>query len=135
MNVIIDVNLWVSFVIGKKLSIMRTLFTNPKLRIYVCNELLDEFADVSSRLKIRKYITDSDVQETYKLIDKYCYYVSINRKSTSSVRDERDLYLLSLAETVTADFILTGDKDLLSLQSHNQTKIVTYKEFTAIIGT
>jgi predicted nucleic acid-binding protein len=39
------------------------------------------------------------------------------------------LYLLLLAETINADFILTGDKDLLSLQSHNQTKTVTHKEF------
>ena len=135
MNVIIDTNLWISFLIGKKLSVMRALFTNPEIRIYVCDELLDEFADVSSRLKIRKYITDDDVQETYKLMDKYCSYVPIGKKAASSVRDEKDLYLLSLAETVPVDFILTGDKDLLVLQSHNQTKIVTYNEFTAIIGT
>jgi len=111
---------------------MRALFTNPEIRIYVCDELLNEFGDVSSRLKMRKYITDDDVQETYKLIDQYCYYVPITKKAISPIRDKKDLYLLSLAETVPADFILTGDKDLLSLQSHNQTKILTYKEFTAI---
>jgi len=129
MNVVIDTNLWISFAIGKKLSALRTLFTNPEIKVYVCNELLDEFADVSSRLKIRKYITDNDVQETYKLIDRFCYYVPIEKKATSSVRDKKDLYLLSLAETVPIDFILTGDKDLLSLQFHHQTRIVTYKEF------
>ena len=132
MKIIIDTNLWISFLIGKKLSIMRSLFTNPAIEIYVCDELLNEFSDVSSRLKIRKYITDDDVQETYRLMDMYCNYVSIGNNTISSVRDEKDLYLLSLAETIFADFILTGDKDLLSLQSHNQTKIVTYKEFTAI---
>jgi putative PIN family toxin of toxin-antitoxin system len=113
---------------------MRTLFTNSEIKIYVCDELLDEFADVSSRLKIRRYITDDDVQETYKLIDLYCRCISINKKAISPIRDKKDLYLLSLAETISADFILTGDKGLLSLQSHNQTKIVTYKEFTTIIG-
>ena len=135
MNVIIDTNLWISFLIGKKLSVMRALFTNPEIKIYVCSELLDEFTDVSSKLKIRKYISDYDVHETYRLIDKYCSYVSIGKKAASSVRDKKDLYLLSLAETVLADFILTGDKDLLSLQSHSQTRIVTYREFTSIIGT
>ena len=132
MKVIIDTNLWVSFVIGKKLSVMRTLFTNSGIKIHVCDELLDEITDVLSRFKIRKYITDDDVQETYKLIEKYCYYASIEKKAISSVRDKKDLYLLSFAETISADFILTGDKDLLSLQSHYQTKIVAYKEFTAI---
>ena len=113
---------------------MRTLFTNPEIKIYVCDELLNEFACVSSRMKIRKYITDDDLQETYRLIELYCYYVPIGKKAISSVRDKKDLYLLSLAETVHADFILTGDKDLLLLQSHNQTKIVTYKEFATITG-
>jgi len=132
MKVIIDTNLWISFVIGKKLSVMRTLFTNSEIKIHVCDELLDEITDVLSRFKIRKYITDDDVQETYKLIEKYCHYASIEKKAISSVRDKKDLYLLSFAETISADFILTGDKDLLSLQSHDQTKIVAYKEFTAI---
>ena len=134
MNIIIDTNLWISFVIGKKLSTMRVLFANPYIKIYVCDELLDEFSCVSSRLKIRKYITDYDVQETYKLMEQYCYYVPISKKAVSSIRDKKDLYLLSFAETISAHFILTGDKGLLSLQFHNQTKIVTYREFVAIIN-
>ena len=132
MNVIIDTNLWISFLIGKKLSVMQKLLTTPVIKIYVCNELLDEFSDVSSRMKIQKYITDGDVRETYKLMDRYCSFASIDKKAVSSVRDKKDLYLLSLAETVSADFILTGDKDLLTLKAHNQTKIVTYKEFCSI---
>jgi len=133
MNIIIDTNLWISFAIGKKLSAMRFLFSNPDIKIYVCKEMLDEFSDVSSRLKIRKYITEDDVQETYKLIEQYCCYIPIYKKAISSIRDKKDLYLLSLAETISADFILTGDKDLLSLQSHHKIQIVTYKEFIAMI--
>jgi len=51
----------------------------------------------------------------------------------TAIRDANDMYLLSLAETVQADFILTGDKDLLTLQSYRQTKIVTYSMFIAEI--
>jgi predicted nucleic acid-binding protein len=40
----------------------------------------------------------------------------------------------TLAATVKADFILTGDKDLLTLQNHNQTKIVSYNDFAQIIN-
>ena len=35
------------------------------------------------------------------------------------------------ADEIEADYIITGDKDLLILQTHNQTKIVTYNEFIA----
>jgi predicted nucleic acid-binding protein len=43
----------------------------------------------------------------------------------------RELQALSLADTIQADYILTGDKDLLTFQFHNQTKMVTYNEFVA----
>lgn len=33
---------------------------------------------------------------------------------------------------VRADFIITGDKDLLSLVRHNQTQILTYTAFTTL---
>ena len=45
------------------------------------------------------------------------------------VRDAKDLYLLSLAETVKANYILTGDKDLLVLHKHKQTTILTLTDF------
>ena len=133
MNVIIDTNLWVSFAIGKKLSVMRTLLNRPEMEIFICKELLDEFASVSSRLKIRKYVTSDIVQETRGLMEHFCHYVPINKKAVSSIRDKNDLWLLSFAETISADFIVTGDKDLLSLRVHRQTRIVTYNEFFTMI--
>jgi predicted nucleic acid-binding protein len=45
-----------------------------------------------------------------------------------------ELYALcNDGQTVSADFILTGDRDLLSLQVHNKTKIVTFREFESIL--
>ncbi|GAP73246.1 hypothetical protein SAMD00024442_7_58 [Candidatus Symbiothrix dinenymphae] len=45
------------------------------------------------------------------------------------------MYLLSLADTISANYIITGDKDLLVLKHHNQTPIITYTEFMTILGT
>ena len=114
MRIIIDTNLWISFMLGRKIATMRTLLTHPSLEIYVCRELLDEFYDVSSREKIRKYIV-------------------IQTKSKSEIRDKKDLYLLSLADTIKANYIVTGDKDLLVLEKHNRTKIVTITEFMKLL--
>jgi putative PIN family toxin of toxin-antitoxin system len=133
MNIIVDTNLWISFLIGKKLSVLKALFSNPKLKIYVCDNLIDEIEDVSSRPKIRKYISETDVIETFKLIEMYCTHIPINKIATSPVRDAKDLYLLSLADAIPADYILTGDKDLLSLRVHNQTIIVKYSDFLSML--
>ena len=113
MRIIIDTNLWISFMLGRKIATMRTLLTHPSLEIYVCRELLDD--------------------DTLKLIHLYGKYVVIQTKSKSEIRDKKDLYLLSLADTIKANYIVTGDKDLLVLEKHNRTKIVTITEFMKLL--
>ncbi len=130
MKIIVDTNLWISFLIGKRLSLLKKLLTNPNITVYVCDELIREFKDVSQREKIRKYISEQDVWDTLKIMDAYCQFTQIKTKAQSSIRDAKDLYLLSLAETIQADYILTGDKDLLVLESHSQTQILTYSEYS-----
>ena len=133
MKIIIDTNLWISFMLGRKLTTMRSLLTYPTLEIYVCRELLDEFYDVSSREKIQKYIHPEDLDDTLKLIHLYGKYVVIRTQSKSEIRDKKDLYRLSLADTIKANYIVTGDKDLLVLEKHNHTKIVTITEFMKLL--
>ena len=132
MKVIVDTNLWISFLIGKRLSVLNALLTNLDLTFFVCDELLEEIKNISSKQKIRKYVGEDDIIDTFRIINEFCKYVIINKEAISLVRDIKDLYLLSLADTVQADYILTGDKDLLTLQFHNQTKIVTYNEFVTL---
>ena len=131
MKIIIDTNLWISFLIGKRLAVLSSLLTNSHVSVFVCDELLKEIATTSSKQKIRKYVGDDDIIDTFRIIKKYCKHVTINKTAVSPVRDVKDLYLLSLADIVKADYILTGDNDLLELQFHNHTKTVTYNEFKA----
>ena len=133
MKIIIDTNLWISFMLGRKLTTMRSLLTYPTLEIYVCRELLDEFYDVSSREKIQKYIHPEDLDDTLNLIHLYGKCVVIRTLIKSEIRDKKDLYLLSLADTIKANYIVTGDKDLLVLEKHNHTKIVTITEFMKLL--
>ncbi len=44
----------------------------------------------------------------------------------------KDKYLLALAKDSQADFLITGDQDLLILQQFGITKIVTYQQFLVI---
>jgi putative PIN family toxin of toxin-antitoxin system len=47
-------------------------------------------------------------------------------------RDEEDLHILGLAVNVEADFIITGDSDLLVLRKFRKTSIITPREFWEI---
>jgi putative PIN family toxin of toxin-antitoxin system len=132
MNIIADTNLWVSFLIGKRLATLRSLVTDSRLSLFYCDELINEFKDVASRPKILKYISQKDIDDTIHLIQNHCQYAKILVHATTPVRDAKDVYLLSLADTVHADYIVSGDKDLLVLQKHNQTTILNYTEFSKI---
>jgi predicted nucleic acid-binding protein len=44
-------------------------------------------------------------------------------------RDKKDNYLLALARDVGADFLITGDKDLLVLKQFENTVIISLTEF------
>ena len=43
-------------------------------------------------------------------------------------RDKKDNFLLNLACDSKADYLVTGDKDLLEIKSLNKTKILTLSE-------
>jgi hypothetical protein len=49
------------------------------------------------------------------------------------VRDPKDLYLLALAETIGADYIVSGDADLTDLGQHKQTRVVKLADFKTMM--
>ena len=46
----------------------------------------------------------------------------------------KDNYLLSLATDANADYLITGDNDLLVLEKINSTQIIRYKEFEKLLN-
>lgn len=132
MNIIIDTNIWVSFTIGKRLQHLKPILINPKFKIYICNEILEEYNTVIFRPKIKKYISNQRIKETIEIIK----LSTINENRISEVhisRDKNDDFLLAFSLDVKADFIITGDNDLLVLKKFNNTNIVTFEEFIQLI--
>ncbi len=50
-------------------------------------------------------------------------------------RDKKDNFLLKLAKDGHADYLITGDNDLLVLNPFEQTKIITIRQFKEFITT
>lgn len=128
-DIIIDTNLWISFAIGKRTVLLRQLLEHPHVRVFVCNELLSEIDDVLDRPKLSKYIKQEDKILLRRLINTYCHHFIISHTSKLPIRDSKDLYLLSLAESIPADTILTGDADLLVLNGTCPFQIMTLPDF------
>lgn len=136
MKIVFDNNIWISFLIGKRLATLRSVFSRLDVEIYYCDELEGEFLDVSHRPKIMKYVDEKQVERVHRLMVTMCHKVEIEKlKSTPApVRDPKDVYLLALSEVVEADYLVSGDTDLLDLKEYNQTKIVDIETFLPLLS-
>ena len=117
MKVILDTNIWVSFLLGHQTTLMRRILTDTRFDVYVCDQLIREIMDVTGREKIRKYVSIDDITGLLSVIRAFCQNVNIEDNGTYHIRDPKDAYLLSLAEAIGATYIVSGDKDLTDLKS------------------
>ncbi len=67
------------------------------------------------------------------VIDEYAAFIHVKNKLTIC-RDEKDNFLLSLAKEGTADYLITGDSDLLTIKKFGQTKIITIKDYLNLVS-
>lgn len=129
MKIILDCNIWISLLIGHQAQLVRQILTDVRFDVYACDELLEEIHDVCSREKIRTRVTDEEMDDFFRIIYAFSHMAKIEQKAQSEIRDPKDLYLLSLAESIEADSIITGDADLLDLKQHKQTLMIKLADF------
>lgn len=127
-KIILDTNLWISFLISKKYSQLDELIENQSIRLIFSNELLEEFIDVVSRPKFKKYFSKKDIEKILDYLDQFGELVKVT-SDIKVCRDEKDNFLLNLSVDSEADYLITGDKDLLILEKIENTKILTFTEF------
>ena len=132
-KIVIDANLWISLLIGKRLSGLKKLCFNENISIITSPKMVEEFIDVSSREKIKKYATPQNISNVLSLIKACCVDDPIEDAIFPSLNDPKDLYLFALANANDADFLLTGDKPLLALGRFHQTRIISYSKFMAML--
>jgi len=127
-SVIVDTNLWVSFLITNDFSKLDLMLTKQKIKLIFSQELLEEFIEVAQRPKFKKYFSVDDLESLLSSIKIYAVFVNV-KTVVSICRDEKDNFLLALAKDGKATHLLTGDKDLLALHPFGKTKILTITEY------
>ena len=127
-KVILDTNLWISFLISKKLNQIDKLIKERKVTLIFSIESIEEFIEVANRPKFRKYFSKNDIDD---LLDRFDQYgeLKLVRSNIQICRDKKDNFLLSLAVDSKADYLVTGDDDLLVLERIEGTKIMTFRNF------
>ncbi len=133
VRVIVDTNIWISYLIGRKLSRLMSILSSPNIQLIFSDELLDEIYAVSRRKKFAKYFSSDKLMEDFILfLRSIGEVVTLSDTPCSLCRDAKDDYLLEMAIKSNADYLITGDKDLLVIAKIEQCSIVSIIEFELI---
>ena len=127
-RVIVDSNIWISFLLTGTFSQLENLILNTDVTILYSEELINEFVEVAQRDKFKKYFDIEDVENLLIQIKNHSEFVTITSE-VYACRDPKDNFLLSLTVDGKATHLITGDKDLLVIKKFGNTQILTLKEY------
>ena len=127
-KIVIDTNLWISFLITKDFKKLGERIKQKKTRIVFSLDSIEEFLSVADRPKFKKYFSKADIEHLIDLFDVYGEIVEVKSK-VDLCRDPKDNFLLSLSMDSRADYLITGDKDLLDLKMFARTKVIKMTDY------
>ncbi|MEQ8582647.1 MAG: putative toxin-antitoxin system toxin component, PIN family [Marinoscillum sp.] len=132
-KVIFDTNIWISYLIGHQLGELTELLTSQRIEIILSEQLRTELTEVTRRKKFQKYFSKEKVTELLKLMD----FIGTDYKVIEDpkiCRDPKDNFLLGLIRASKANFLVTGDQDLLELNPFDGTEIIEPNQLLAKIA-
>lgn len=127
-RVIIDTNLWISFLISNDFSKLDKIIESKLCKIIYSQELLEEFIEVCRRPKFIKYFSQSDLEAIIGAIEGFSEFIDVTSE-IKFLNDRKDDFLLSLAIDGKADYLITGDKALLEIKKYEKTEIINMGVF------
>jgi putative PIN family toxin of toxin-antitoxin system len=122
-KVIFDTNIWISYLIGHQLGSLTELLSTHKVELVLSEQLRTELIEVTAREKFRKYFKKDQVNELLKLMN----FIGTDYEVVEYpeiCRDAKDNFLLGLIRASQANFLVTGDQDLLVLNPFEGTEII-----------
>jgi putative PIN family toxin of toxin-antitoxin system len=128
LKLIVNTNLWISFIISNKQNLLDPLIFTGKARLLFSKELISEVDEAIKKPKLRKFFRSNTLEEMISAFEPFIDLIEVQSVITVC-RDPKDNFLLALAKDGKADYLLSGDKDLLELKSFGKTRIETITNF------
>lgn len=132
VRVVIDTNIWISFLIGKTISGLSEAIISGQVIVLFSNDLFSELIEVLNRPKFKKYFSASAIEELIALLYEKVELIEIINHF-NDYRDPKDNFLLDLAVSGHANYLVTGDTDLLILNPFHGVEIISYQAFQNFI--
>jgi putative PIN family toxin of toxin-antitoxin system len=130
IRVVIDTNIWVSMAMGSRVvsEQMAFIIERENIEIFSSIELFDELTETLTKPRLKNYLTQNRTRQLFELIWLKTQLITI-QSAMKICRDPKDDFILNLAFDCSAQYIVTGDKDLLVLNPLNALQILTVTDF------
>jgi putative PIN family toxin of toxin-antitoxin system len=134
LRVVLDTNLLVSYLLtqGKTIALLIDLWEQGEIAVLVSPAILGELIEIVERPRLRQYMK-GDQQVLIDLIATNAIHTSGELALPGASRDPKDDKFLACAVEGEADYLVTGDADLLDLGSIQGIPIVRARDFVDII--
>jgi putative PIN family toxin of toxin-antitoxin system len=136
MRIILDTNIIVSGLISEHGAPAQLLnaWTDKVFHLVTSATQLTEIQSVTHRPSVRPLITPAHAGRFINDLHRFATVLD-RLPLVERSRDPNDNYLLAMAEAGGAEYLVTGDKrDVLSLERHGNTRILTAKAMVALLG-
>ena len=132
MRVVLDTNVVVSAVLLAG-SVPRQAFDKALAEgtVLVSAPVVLELAEVLAREKLNKYLTEEDQMRFLVALLKESELVEIT-EAVTDCRDAKDNKFLELGVSGRADYVVSGDRDLLALNPFRGIPILTPAQFLTV---
>jgi len=126
MRLILDTNILLSALLcplGAPAKLLDA-WERKAFTLVASDELIAELRDVAGRKFFRARLRASAAELLAAGLRDFSFYCR-DLPSDPIAPDPKDSYLLAMAEASQAEFLVTGDKELLALKHHKSTRMIT----------
>lgn len=137
LRVVLDTNVIISGAItdhGAPFHILKN-WENGDFILIVSEPILQEVERVFHypRIKVKRHLTDRDIENMLRLLRTYSINVPGDLEIDAIIDDPADIKFIVAALEGDADYIVSGDRHLVSLGSYRQIGIVSPSDFLRIL--
>lgn len=133
LKVVVDANIWISALLNsnKALEVVR-LLEQDQYQLICAEALLSELAEVMDRPKFQAKIQPRRKEDLLELVREKAQFVELPAGIGNVCRDPKDEVYIVCAVVAQADFLVSGDQDLLDLKEHEGVKIISLPTFVQL---
>ena len=127
MRVVFDTNVFISaFATEGICSVLLKRARLKEFELFVCPIIIEEVKKVlEQKFKVEK----GTIEDIVELIKEASFSTDTTEKIEGACRDKDDDLILSCALSAKAEFLVSGDRDLLEIKEYKGMKIISPRDF------